>query len=554
MQDTDKNRIMRRIVISLFFAVLCALGDLLAQICYTVDYSKVVADNSQFWKACGYDFFFKIVPEPEGQVFLDRAQKHNSVRYYRTHNTFNDTSAGDKKAEGSICGRVLKVDSAGNYVYDFSVVNRTFREYVKRGMKPIVEFDFYPEVLAPSKSQGVNQNDELFISVEGAPRDWDRWEELLNKFMQNLIAEFGKEELKTWYFEVWNEPDGWRQQAHPNFFRLYDVFAHVVKSYDKEFKVGGPGCYNLHFMREFLNHIQYGKNYVTGEIGAPIDFVSHHIYGLSGSWLPSISGGPIIYPTVQKFTMEMLWMQRLLKKYPAVKDAEIHINEWGLCSHGDTKFATKYPELEYRNSEYSALFMVKLVDCLMAIEDNFKFKTDLLLYWGAWYNASMGPIFWGSRDLMTSGCVPKPILTAYEMLARLGEQRLQIVGTPAGGTYGLIATKGDKQCQLLLYDFNETESDFERTTPVTLTIDNLDWSGATVKVAECWMTRDRHNTYRKWLRMGRPEKSDEVVDTLMKEAELTVDKSYARGLKDGKSTLNIDLPAHSMCLITLSEE
>ena len=55
-----------------------------------------------------------------------------------------------------------------------------------------------------------------------------------------------------------------------------------------------------------------------------------------------------------------------------------------------------------------------------------------MLFWGAWFNAAKGPIFMGSRDLMTSGCVPKPVLTGYEMLARLGDKRIKVTGPKTG--------------------------------------------------------------------------------------------------------------------------
>ena len=228
-----------------------------AQVNFSVDYAKTIGKNTGFWKACGYDFLFKIVNEPEGQTFLDRAQKLNTVKYFRTHNTFSNSSSGDKKAGGSICGKVLTIDEKGIYHYDFSLVNKTFHEYVKRGMKPIVEFDFYPDGFSAKNSS--KTNDESFESHEGPPVSWVKWQELLNKFMKNLVTEFGENELKTWYFEVWNEPDGWDRKILPDFYKLYDVFAHTVKSFNSDFKVGGPGCFNLSFLKDWTAPVKPRK-------------------------------------------------------------------------------------------------------------------------------------------------------------------------------------------------------------------------------------------------------------------------------------------------------
>lgn len=512
---------------------------------YTVEVNNAIGENHEFWKAIGYDFLFKIVNEPEGQEFLDRAQKEQSVRYFRTHYTFNNRARGDKKAGGGICGNIVSRDSDGNIQYDFSKVNKTFREYVKRGMKPIVEFDYYPDGFSEKSSRNVN--DESLEAKSGSPVSWEDWQDLLDEFMQNLVDEFGKEELKTWYFEVWNEPDGWSREELPGFYRLYDVFAHTVKSYDKDFKVGGPACYHLYFMKEFLDHVVYGTNYVTGETGSPVDFLSYHIYGLSGSWLKP---APDIWPMVSKFTSDMLWWQRLMRKYPGMSDVEMHLNEWGVCSHGDSKFVAKFPQLEYRNSEFSALFMVKLVDCLFAIEDNFDFRTELMLYWGAWFNAKTGSIFMGSRDLTTTGNIPKPIMTAYEMLARLGKHRLQVAGPKPGGRFGLLATRSKKDLQILAYNFQETDDNFNQEDNFVINLEHLSGEGE-LTVKEYRMDRLHNNTYRKWERMGKPEADKEIIRQLREEGALKVTNTFTIRNRGGKALWKDRLARHSMCLYTI---
>ncbi len=512
---------------------------------YTVKVNCIAGENHEFWKALGYDFLFKIVHEQEGQEFLNRAQKDQSVRYFRTHYTFSNRASGDLKAGGSICGNVVSRDRKGTLQYNFSKVNETFREYVKRGMKPIVEFDYYPDGFSKKSSQ--NLNDEGLEASSGPPVSWEEWQELLDKFMQNLVDEFGKEELKTWYFEVWNEPDGWSRDELPDFYRLYDVFAHTVKSFDKDFKVGGPACFHLYFMKEFLDHVVYGTNYVTGKTGSPVDFLSHHIYGLSGSWLKP---APDISPVVSKFTSEMLWWQRLIRKYPEMSDVEIHLNEWGVCSHGDSKFVDEFPQLEYRNSEFSALFMVKLVDCLYAIEDNYDFRTDLMLYWGAWFNAATGPVFMGSRDLMTTGNIPKPIMTAYKMLANLGTQRLNVAGPKPGGRYGLLATRSEKALQILAYNFQETDDHLNLDDNFVINMEQLPGEGELI-VKEYRMDRMHNNTYRKWERMGKPEADEEVIRQLREEGELNVTNTFTIRYRDGQALLENRLPRHSMCLYTI---
>ncbi|BDD01257.1 GH39 family glycosyl hydrolase [Persicobacter psychrovividus] len=516
------------------------------QVNVNIDLNTTIGQNHQFWKALGYDFLFKIVNEPEGQYFLDRAQQKQSVKYYRAHYTFSNTSMVDERAGGKVGGQVVRTDKNGKRYYDFSIVNQTFREYVKRGMKPIVECDFYPDGFA---SEGQRKmNDEEFEAMVGAPADWNAWEDLLNAFMKNLVDEFGKEEIKSWYFEVWNEPDGWKGQDQKDFFKMYDLFAYTVKKYDNDFKVGGPACYHLGFLEQFVEHVVHGKNYITKKTGSPVDFLSYHIYALSGYWLkPS----PDIYPQVSKFSADMLWLQRLMYQYPSLKGVEFHLNEWGLSSHGDSKFVDEYPQLEYRNSEVSALFMVKLVDCLYAIEDNHGLKTSLLGYWGSWFNAKTGPIFRGSRDLMTRGNVPKPILSAYELLAKLKDNRVKVKNLKAGNRYGCMATKDDSGVALMAYNFNETDDDFSKVADFDFALENgaSTLKGKKVKVIR--LDRKHNNTYRKWLELGAKPVSDELVTKLKEVGELK-EVEQADLTFDGQNAhVKVSIPRHGMALILI---
>ncbi len=509
---------------------------------FTIDSKEISGPNTKFWQACGQDFLFRLVNRPMGQELLKRFNEHQSMRYMRTHYTFSNKVKLDKAAGGPIGGNVAIIDDKGNIHYDFSIINQTFHQYVKNGIKPIVEFDFFPDGM--SADFEMNINDEGFGFKVGAPRDWQEWETLLQKFMQNLTQEFGQKELRTWYFEVWNEPDNWPHEHIDVFFRLYDVFSHVIKSFDPEYKVGGPGCFHLSFLKEFFDHVTHGTNYVTGQVGSPIDFFSYHIYGLSGSWLEK---SPLLYPSVNRFNQQILWLQRLVNKYPELKDVEFHLNEWGMSSHFQ-RTVSRHPELEYRNSEASALFLTKMIDCMFAIRDDHNFETRLLLYWGFNWEAELNIPFNGNRELTTAGNIPKPILTGYEMLAKLGNQRLKVTGPKPGGRLGVLAAKKcNKHLQFIVYNYNETDTDLSIQDRLSITLDKLEGTSATIRAYK--MDRDSHNTYRAWQQMGSPTTfTIEQIDQLTHIAELTVKETNTVQIKNKNLLFNFSIPRHSMTL------
>ncbi len=514
---------------------------------FTVDVEKVVGENTEFWKSTGSDHLFYHVPRPAGQALLDRMEATKSHQYLRSHHTFSqDVKNGVLRGQ-----EVYAEDEKGNPVYDFSKVNEVFKEYVKHGIKPIVEYDYMPYLLEIEKNTTVG-NDEGMTLRNTGPNDWKKWSDLMKAATQNFIDEFGKEEVESWYFEVWNEPDGWPIDQLEVFFKMYDTFVDAVTSVNSTIKVGGPACYHEHFLRPFLNHVANGTNHVTGKIGTRIDFISYHIYGLSGKWLNT---EPHIQPRVQRFSQSVLWLKRLIKEFPTLKGTEFHLNEWGLSSNY-YRTVKDYPDLKYRNSEESALFLVKLVNSLYQIEDTYNFPTALLSYWGFSWEADEDEFFVGKRELTTAGNIPKPIQTGFEMLARLKEQRLEVMRSRKDNRFGLMATKSeDDTLTFIAYNYDETDNQLEKLDELMITVKGLK-KNSKVRISEISMDRINNNTYRTWEQEGKPSSSSGVdISAIEKSGVLKSTNDYLIETNDeGSAKLKLSLIRHSMKLIELNYE
>lgn len=526
------------------FLLLLSSTTLLAQTnTFRVDVNNTIGKNTRFWKASGTDLLYALAEKPSGQALFDRMNATQSCVYLRNHYALT----GHIREGVEVGIEVYSEDKDGNPVYDFSRVNRIYGEFVKRGLKPVVECDYMPKGLTNRALDPSKGNDEGMSVKNGGPEDWDKWHDLLRAFTKNLLDEFGAEEVRTWYFEVWNEPDGWKQDDIQTFYKLYDVFVDAITSVDPKLKVGGPACYHESFLKNFIEHVVNGKNHVTGEKGTRIDFISYHIYGLSGGWL---NNEPVIKPQVQRFSQSVLWISRLLSKYKSLKDVEFHVNEWGMSSHFQ-KTVAEYPDLHYRNSEESPLFLVKMVDCLYAIEDNYDFPTSMLLYWGGAWEAEKDEFFMGNRGLITAGNIPKPIQTGYEMLAQLGEERLEVSGPQIGRRLGVLATKSSgKEVEMIVYNYNETDDDLAITDDITIQLSGLAKGSYTVE--EYILDRENNNTYRAWEKQGSPKTSkDADLESLRKAADLSISNSEKVKSKEGELELSMKLLRHSMKLIKI---
>ena len=106
------------------------------------------------------------------------------------------------------------------------------------------------------------------------PKDWDKWEQLVEAFTRHLVERYGEEEVAQWYFEVWNEPniDFWvGDPKEATYFELYDHAVRAVKRVSPRLRVGGPATAQAAWADRFLAHCK--------EKNVPVDFVSTHVYG-----------------------------------------------------------------------------------------------------------------------------------------------------------------------------------------------------------------------------------------------------------------------------------
>jgi xylan 1,4-beta-xylosidase len=157
----------------------------------------------------------------------------------------------------------------GRPLHDFSGIDRVYDRVLELGLRPVVEISFMPHDLARDPTKTVFAYD----AIVSPPKDWGRWENLVADLAAHLVDRYGREEVRRWGFEVWNEAnlEVFWSGTRAEYLRLYDVTARAVKSVDAALPVGGPASAAAAWIDELLDG-------VAGS-GAPIDFLSTHTYG-----------------------------------------------------------------------------------------------------------------------------------------------------------------------------------------------------------------------------------------------------------------------------------
>ena len=285
--------------------------------------------------------------------------------------------------------------------YDFSAIDRIYDRVLELGLHPVVELSFMPRDLALDPSKTVF----AYHAIVSPPRDWQAWSDLVSELTKHLVDRYGREEVRGWGFEVWNEPNlevfwsGTREE----YLHLYEVTARAVKAVDSGLLVGGPASAAAGWIDDLLAH--------ATETGAPIDFLSTHTYG-----------------------NEPLDLRPIAARYGR-KDLELWWTEWGVhASHFDP----------LHDSVYAAAFCARGMRSAMG-------RLDSLAYWVVSdHFEELGrptSLFHGGFGLLSVGNLRKPRYWALWMLEQLGDRELAttVVGDGAGGMVDAVATMDSRR-------------------------------------------------------------------------------------------------------------
>ncbi|MDZ5646547.1 GH39 family glycosyl hydrolase [Nitrospirillum sp. BR 11828] len=226
-----------------------------------VDVAKAAQPLDRFYDlSIGSDYPGTLM-RPDSMAQLRTTQDELGFRYIRFHAIFHDVLGTVKVENGAI-------------TYDWSKIDQLYDDLKARGLKPFVELGFTPKAMATS--------DNKIFYWEGNtshPRP-NAWRDLITAFVQHIEARYGQAEVRSWFFEVWNEPNlagFWEGADQQAYFALYDLTANTMKAIDPELKVGGPATAGAAWVPEFLDHVAHS--------GAPVDFVTTHTYGVDGGFL-----------------------------------------------------------------------------------------------------------------------------------------------------------------------------------------------------------------------------------------------------------------------------
>ncbi len=483
--------------------------------------------------------------------------------YVRVHNLLTSGDGSSSLKWGST--NVYTEDSAGNAVYSWTILDQIFDAFHTAGIKPLVEVGFMPEALSthPQPYRHSFPNGDVFTGWAYPPKDYRKWSELVFQFVSHLRERYGDAEVKTWLWEVWNEPDipYWKGTGE-EYFKLYDFSADAILRALPAARIGGPdstGPANpkaAEFLRLFLEHCAHQKNYASGKIGSRLDFISYHPKG-SPKW-----EGDHVQMGIARQLASIEQGFKIVASFPEWRNLPIVLGEsdpegCAACS------AKTNPQNSYRNGPLYAVYTTEVLDRIyeLARKEHVNFLGSVT--WA--FEFEDQPPFEGFRELATNG-IDKPVLNAFRMFGLMGSQRLSATSSAALASedvlragvrnepdVNVIASRGKHEVEALIWNYHDDDVSAPGAE-IDLVLDGLP-SEVTRGVVEHFRIDSTHsNAFTAWKRMGSPQSlSATQHEQLQKEGQLQLLKApESMPIQKGSLHLHFSLPRQAMSLVRLA--
>jgi xylan 1,4-beta-xylosidase len=437
---------------------------------------------------------------------LRETKRITGLEYVRFHAIFHDEAG------------FYDEDNDGHPSYNYSYIDQIYDGLLQNHVRPFIELAFMPKKLASDPSA---LHAFWYKQNVAPPKDWDKWEQLIENFTRHLVERYGIDEVAKWYFEVWNEPniDFWAgNPKEATYYDLYDHAARAVKRVSPRLRVGGPSTAQAAWVDRFLAHCK--------EKNIPVDFASTHVYGNDKS--------EDVFGTHENIPRTHM-VCRAVKK--------VH----------DQIATSPYPHTPLIWSEFNASYMNEpavtdtafmgpwMADTIRQCDG----LTDMMSYWTfSDVFEEQGVVktpFYGGFGLLAERSIPKASFNDFALLHQLGDSRLEVKSDSA-----LVTRRSDGSLAIAVWNLFLPE---EAGSPKVVTL-HLKGFRTKRPARVTIVDKDHGSPLPAWEKMGRPAfPTLAQIDELRKAAAPPSPRE--QNIVNGSLTLT--LQPHALALIELAK-
>jgi len=522
-----------------------------------VDAAKTTGEIHPIWRFFGADEPNYAYMKDGRKLIAELGQMRpaGSV-FFRTHNLLNSGDGTAALKWGST--GAYHEDAEGHPVYDWTILDRIFDTYLENGLRPYAEIGFMPREFSihPDPYQHHYTTDSsygvIYTGWSYPPKDYAKWGELVFQWAKHCVDKYGPAEVRQWYWEVWNEADIRYWQGRPEeFYKLHDFAVQAVRRALPAAKVGGPDFAGSGpALRNFLEHCLHGTNYVTGQVGTPLDFISFHAKGAPLFTNDHVRMGLGTHLTRINSAF------RIIAAFPELKDKPIVIGE----SDPDGCAACLGGAYGYRNglqfASYTAASFARESD----LAERQGVNLEGSLCWA--FEFEDQPLFKGFRVLATGG-IDLPVLNVFRMFNQLSGQRLAVQsdgavplddilrrGVRASPDVASLASLDGKRLCVMVWHYHDDDVPGPDAA-VALEVNNFPATAGPVRLRHFRIDREHSDACALWRQAGSPEQpAPEQYARLENAGKLAaLGPPETVSLRDGRVAVRFALPRQAVSFL-----
>lgn len=489
-----------------------------------IDFEKETGNLPHYWEMCVGSCHAATALREDYRRQLERTHKELGFQYVRFHGLFDDDMS------------VVLYDSPSPYVpservkYNFMNTDNIFDFLLSIGMKPFIELGFMPSLLASGSEVAM-----AYGGNKTPPKDYNQWADFIEQFTRHLEERYGEDEIKEWFFEVWNEPnlEAFWTGSQADYFKLYEYTARAIKKVNTLYQVGGPATSINAWIPEFKDFCK--NNHV------PLDFISTHHYPTDDP-LWNNPEMDLMALMMEKGTDVMnRYDKHIMRKMTerAKEECEelpLYYTEWSLSAlMGDVEHDTPYASAAIARIIHENIGMVEGYS-YWTFSDIFEEMRQMV------------GEFQGGFGLQTYHGIRKPAYRIFELLHKMGNQTVEIQTEDERENVGIMAAKKDDVLTVLIYNHNTKALNEIETEQITLKIaGNLKED----RVRLCRIDEEHGNARRAWSAMGEPlYVNQKQLDCLDKASDLVWEyPEYTSNKRE--IILDLDIPPYGIIYLEM---
>lgn len=510
------------------------------QFSFEFDYSGETRRVSKHWQFCVGSGHAALAHRSDYLKQLKLVHDELGIERVRFHGIFND----DMNVCQRICDHLPVVNRNKTKLYSFYQVAKIYDELLEIGVKPFVEIGFMPAALASGKKTVFYYKGNVTL-----PKKMGEWQDFISEFARFLINRYGANEVRNWYFEVWNEPDlaCFFKGSMQDYYRLYAATAKALKRVDSKLMVGGPATTKSSHLSEFLDFCKREN--------VPVDFVTTHQYptdelghSLNREKLKQISKIKTyntsesmrallqpIFDNVNDFKSELKgYLTKEAKRARAVAQGlPVFYTEWSISSNCVAAI---------HDTIRTSSFLVKTVLDNQGIVDGSSYWTFSDIFEELFFFPDP---FCGGFGLLTADGIKKPAFWAFKLLAQLPDTRYCLPVTDDDVELTAFRSEnGDLYLMLYAQNFDDTE----RTYQVSVNVSNA----PAFSTGQIYRINSRSgNPVSLWEEMGKPAVLSKQELEYIKSSSEMLTESIDIDFDSNGCQLNLTIEENEVALIEL---